>query len=115
MSQTALTLLNAVTANVNGDAQDAGRMVKDLTMTVAVGAGVTAYSVQLLASVDGVSWANIGFPVAAAGTLGTQIGPVSQTTYTVATWSACPFRYFKANLSALAGAAGPVTAQLALG
>jgi hypothetical protein len=95
------TLLNAVSANTTGPVLGLGTAVPygNLTATVTTTGTVSAFSVQVLGSNDGVNWAGIGSAITAT-TAGTSIG------------SGVLFQYFQATLSGYSGT-GTVTCLLA--
>ncbi len=93
-----VTLLSGVAANGMGPVIDAGDLKGELTLGVYTTGTVSAFSVQLNGSVDGVNWVATGSPV---------------TSVTAANVSAgLLLRYFQAVLSGYAGT-GTVTAELA--
>lgn len=103
--------LPAVSTNETGPIVDLGYASTNIGMFVIISGVVSAYSVQLKGGVDPNNLFNIGFPIALAGTLGTTIGPVTNGTFNIATWGACPIRYVQAALSGYSGT-GTVAAEL---
>lgn len=92
-------LLNAVSANTTGPVAALGTPYGNLTLAVSVTGTVSAFSVQLLGSLDGLNYEAIGSAVTSA-TAGESIG------------SGVLFQYFQATLSGYSGT-GAVTAILA--
>jgi hypothetical protein len=94
-----LTLLSGVSANVTGQAFDAGDLRDEATVQVETAGTVSAFSVQVQASLDKVSWSGLGSAI---------------TSVTAATaLSGAMARYYRAVLSSYSGT-GTVTARLAL-
>lgn len=91
-----VTLLAAVSSDQTGPAIDAGAVRDDLTLEVVTAGTVSAFSVQLQASLDKGHWVNVGSPV---------------TTVTAAASNGVLMRYFRAALSSYSGT-GTVTAEL---
>jgi hypothetical protein len=114
---TYLTLLAAASANVSsGAAQvfDAGDLKDELTLEVVISGTVSAYSVALQGSIDGVNFVALGIPNTSAGAAGSAIGPVTQSTGPLAISSGILARYFRASLASYSGT-GTITAELAFG
>lgn len=95
------TLLNAAPANTSGPVLGLGTVYGNLTIAVSTKGAVSAFSVQLQGSLDGVNWAAIG-PAVTSVTAGTSVG------------TGALFQYFQAILSGYTGT-GTVTCELAYG
>jgi hypothetical protein len=94
-----LTLLSGVSANVTGTAFDAGDLRDEAAVQVETTGTVSAFSVQVQASLDKVQWVAIGSAITAV------------TAETVL--SGVLGRWFRAVLSGYSGT-GTVTAKIAL-
>ena len=67
------TLLNAVSANGTGSPVYTGRLSDTFTAEVTTSGTVSAFSIQIQGSIDGVTWGNLGSAITAT-TAGTSIG-----------------------------------------
>jgi len=94
-----VTLLNAVSANGTGTAIDLGTVYDTFTVEVETSGTVSAFSVQVSASLDGANYESVGSAISSV-TAGTSIG------------SGALLQYFRATLSGYSGT-GTVTANLA--
>lgn len=94
-----VTLLNAVSANTTGPVAGLGTPYGNLTAAVSTTGTVSAFSVQVLGSLDGFNYEAIGSAITST-TAGTSIG------------SGILFQYFQATLSGYSGT-GTVTVELA--
>lgn len=92
-------LLNAVSANTTGPVAGLGTPYGNLTVAVSTTGTVSAFSVQVLGSLDGENFEAIGSAITAV-TPGESIG------------SGVLFSYFQATLSGYSGT-GTVTCELA--
>lgn len=93
------TLLNAVSSNTTGPVVGLGDVYGALTVAVSATGTVSALSVVLSGSLDGVNWEAIGAAVTSV-TAGTSVG------------TGVLFSYFQATLSGYSGS-GTVTCVLA--
>ena len=93
------TLLSAASANTTGPVAGLGQVYGTLTVAVTTTGTVSAFSVVVSGSLDGVNWEAIGSAVTSV-TAGTSIG------------SGVLFQYFQATLSGYSGT-GTVTCRLA--
>src|ERR1700691_1122958 len=94
-----VTLLAAVSANGTGPSVDFGTVYGDFTLEVETSGTVSAFSVQVLGSVDGVNWEDIGAAITSVSA-GETIG------------SGVLLQYVQATLSGYSGS-GTVTVELA--
>lgn len=94
-----VTLLAAVSANGTGPVIDAGDLKDEIGIQVEKDAGVTAFSVLVEGSLDGVNWFNVGSSPVTAVTSETMVSGILA-------------RYFRATLSGYTGT-GTLTAKLA--
>jgi hypothetical protein len=109
-----VTLLAGVSANGTGTAFEASDLKDELTMEVVISGTVSAWSVALQGSLDGTDWFAMGIPVTSAGAAGADIGPVTQSTGSLAVSSGVLASHFRAVLATYSGT-GTVTALLAFG
>ena len=94
-----VTLLSAVSANGTGPVTDLGTVYDTFTLEVETSGTVSAFSVQLLGSLDGEAFEDVGSAVTSASA-GASVG------------TGALLQYFKATLSGYSGT-GTVTANLA--
>lgn len=64
--QPAVTSLNTATAVSNGSTYDNSVIARAVSVQITSSAALTAGAIQVQASLDGVSWANMGNPITAA-------------------------------------------------